>query len=244
MKLLRLSAALAAASLFASVSHASIITVSPTDIGQQYTINYDGYADGAVIPGLGGQTMLTLTSASGTSYTFDYSVTNTSGTPIDTSRISIFGFNTDPSITSATSTGSFSDTATNGNVPAGFGSVDVCFKDGGGPNCAGGGGAGIQIGNTGTGTLTLQFSSAVDQLSLSDFVVRYQSISGGGAPSSAIGRGTPSTSSGGTGSSGSTGSTGSTGGTPVPAPAALWLFTLALGGLGWKFGRNPRQRAA
>jgi hypothetical protein len=186
--------------------------------------------------------MLTLTSASGTSYTFDYSVTNASTSPIDTSRISIFGFNTDPNISGATSTGTFGETATNGNVPTGFGSVDVCFKGGGGPNCSGGGGSGIQIGDTGTGTLTLNFTSVVDQLTLSDFFVRYQSISGGGAPSSAIGRGTTSTS---TGSSGSTGSTGSTGGTPVPAPAAFWLFTLALGGLGWRVGRYPgRQKAA
>jgi hypothetical protein len=241
MKLLRLSFALAAATLLAGAANAGIVTVSPTDIGHQYTMSYDGYADGSVIPGLGGQTVLTLTSASGTSYTFDYSVTNTSTAPIDTSRISIFGFNTDPNISNATSTGTFSQTATNANVPTGFGNVDVCFKDAGGQNsCSGGGGTGLQIGDTGTGTLTLNFTSVVDQLTLSDFFVRYQSISGGGAPSSAIGRGTGSTS---TGSSGSTGSTGSTGGTPVPAPDALWLFALALGGLGWHAGRKPRRPA-
>jgi hypothetical protein len=31
---------------------------------------------------------------------------------------------------------------------------------------------------------------------------------------------------------------GSSGGTPVPAPAALWLFAVGLGGLGLKYGRR------
>lgn len=37
---------------------------------------------------------------------------------------------------------------------------------------------------------------------------------------------------------GSTGG-GSSGGVPVPAPAALGLFALGLGGLGWRFRRRP-----
>lgn len=241
MKSLRFPLALAAAALLAGTAHANVITVAPTDIGKQYTMSYDGYADGSVIPGLGGTTMLTLTGASGTSYTFDYQVTNTSANPIDTSRISIFGFNTDPNITNATSTGTFTQTATNANVPSGFGSVDVCFKDGGGQNsCSGGGGGGLNVGETGSGTLTLNFTTLPEQLALSDFFVRYQSISGGGAPGSAIGRGTVSSSTG--GSTGSTG--GSTGGTPVPAPGAFWLFALGLGALGWHAGRKPREAAA
>lgn len=30
----------------------------------------------------------------------------------------------------------------------------------------------------------------------------------------------------------------STGGTPIPAPAGLWLFAIGLAGLGWRFGRK------
>jgi hypothetical protein len=233
---LRLPIAIAAAVLLAGTASATAITVDPSNIGASYTVDYDGFADGSVINGLTGEATFTLTGATANSYTFAYSVENTSAAPIDTSRISIFGFNTDPTISGATSTGDFGIIATNANVPSGFGQVDVCFKDGGGTNsCSGGGGGGVNIGDTGTGTLTLNFSSAVNELTLSDFFVRYQSISGGGAPGSAIGRGTTTST-----STGSTG--GSTGGTPVPAPAALWLFAAGLAGLGWQFGRRRTAR--
>jgi hypothetical protein len=223
----------AAAALFGllctTAAHGTIITVTPAAIGTSYTVNYDGFSDGRVIDGLTGTATLTLKESNGSRYTFDYALTNTSSDPIDQSRISIFGFNTDPNIASASSTGLFGITATNANVPSGFGTVDVCFKGAGGQNsCSGGGGAGLRMGESGSGTLTLNFSSLVDELSLSNFFVRYQSIEGAGATTSAIGRGTV----------GSTGSTGSTGGTPVPAPAALWLFAGGLALAGLRFGRR------
>ena len=226
---------LGAVALFgASAAQADVIQLDAGDLGTSYTVNYDGYADGSVIEGLTGQATFTLTGFEGNTATFDYSLTNTSGDPIDASRISIFGFNTDPNITNATVTGDFDQTAYNSNVPSGFGQVDVCFRGGGGPNCSGGGSHGLTIGETGTGTLTLNFSSALDQLTLSDFFVRYQSIEGAGAPGSAIGRGTTT----------STGSTGSTGGTPVPAPAAPLLFAAGLGFIGWRYGRKAKPAAA
>lgn len=220
--------ALAAALLAsAGLAQANIIQVTPANIGSTFTVDYDGFSDGNVIPGLTGQTMFTLTGATDRSYSFDYTVNNTSSDPIDASRISIFGFNTDPNISGATSTGLFDRVATNSNVPSGFGQVDVCFKGAGGPNCSGGGSEGVTIGNSASGSLTLNFSDALSQLTLSDFFVRYQSIDGPmGTPSSAIGRGMVGGSTGG----GSTGG-GSTGGTPVPAPAGFGLFALAAIGL-------------
>jgi hypothetical protein len=216
---LKLPAALAAAALMASAAQADVIEITPDDIGRAFALSYDGYADGQVIEGLSSETILT--------------VTNTSVGPIDASRVSIFGFNTNPDIASAKSDGTFDMVATNANVPAGFGGVDVCFKASGQQNsCSGGGGEGLWIGESGSGSLTLTFSSLVDQVALSDFFVRYQSIDGAGAPGSAIGRGTV-TSSGST----STGST-STGGTQVPAPGALWLFAGGLALLGWRIGRR------
>jgi hypothetical protein len=239
MSISRISAALAAAALSATAANASIITVTPADVGTSYTVNYDGFADGSTIPGLMGQTVFTLTGTTGNSYSFDYTVRNTSTDPITASRISGFGFDTDPNISSATSTGEFS-TEASGNVPSGFGRVDVCFKGGGGANnCAGGGSGGVELGDSASGSLTLNFTEMLDQLALSNFFVRYQSIDGAGAPDSAIGRGTPVSSSGGSTGGGSTG--GSTGGTPVPAPAALGLFVPAVGAL---MLRRRRKAAA
>ena len=223
---------LAAAALFgsATAAQATAITVSAADVGNSYTVNYDGFSDGGVIDGLTGQTTFTLTGVTGNSYTFSYDVTNTTGDPIDASRISIFGFNTDPNIQSATSTGEFGDTAS-GNVPNGIGFVEVCFKGGGGPNCSGGGSSGVELGDSTTGTLTLTFADALSQLTLSDFFIRYQAISGPGAPGSATGR--PTTSTGGSTSSG---------GTPVPAPAVFGHVALAAGGLAASRGGQRRLR--
>jgi hypothetical protein len=219
-----------AALLSASAASANIITVNPTNVGQSYTVNYDGF-DGNVINGLTGQTTFKLTGATANSYSFDYQVANTSGDPIDSSRLSIFGFNTDPNISGASSTGMFDQVATNSNVPSGFGQVDLCFKGAGGNNCSGGAGEGVQMGESTGGSFTLSFSEALDQLSLSNFVVRYQSINGDG---SAIGRGTVG---GGSTGGGSTGG-GSTGGTPVPAPAGFALFAFAAAGV---VGRRTRR---
>jgi hypothetical protein len=226
LRKLAAAAALAAALGSGAPAQADVITVTPDSLGESFSVGFDGYADGQTIEGLTGQATFTLTAATLQSYTFAYEVMNTSGDPIDTSRISVFGFNTNPDIESASATGDFGLIATNANVPNGFGQVDICFKSAGGTNsCSGGGGAGVDIGGTGSGTLTLSFTGAVEELSLSDFFVRYQSISGGGAPGSATGSGTLSSSTG--SSSGGSGSSSSSGGTDVPAPAGFGLFALA-----------------
>jgi hypothetical protein len=224
-----------AALLSASAASANIIKVGAGDIGQSYTVNYDGFSDGNVISGLTGQTTFKLTGVTDKSYSFDYQVANTSSQPIDSSRISIFGFNTDPNISGASSTGLFDQVETNSNVPSGFGQVDLCFKGAGGNNCSGGAGEGVQLGETAGGSFTLSFSEALDQLSLSNFFVRYQSINGDG---SAIGRGTTGGSTGGGSTGGGSTGGGSTGGTPVPAPAGFALFALAAAGV---VGRRTRR---
>jgi LPXTG-motif cell wall-anchored protein len=246
LRSIAVASALAAAVTLGTAAQADVITVTPEDLGESFTVDFNGYADGETIGGLTGQASFTLTAATLQSYTFAYEVMNTSSDPIDTSRISVFGFNTNPDIESASSTGEFDITATDANVPNGFGQVDVCFKGAGGSNsCSGGGGGGVAIGETGSGTLTLSFTDAVAELSLSDFFVRYQSVSGGGAPGSATGSGTISSSSGGSSStsSGGTGSSSSTGGTEVPAPAGLGLFAVAAAALALLRRRRRSVRA-
>ena len=215
MKLFRIilpAVALAAAS-FATPALADAITLGSGDVGTSYSFTFDGFSDGTTISGLTGAATFTLTGVTATGYTFDYSVTNTTSSPL-TSRISSFAFNTDPNISSATSTGAFAYTTLNSNYPNGIGTVDVCFKDAQTGSCAGGGSGGLTQGQTGTGSLTLNFSQPLTSLTLSDFFDRYQSITGAGNVSSASGSGTLT----------STSTSTSTGGTNVPEPGMLGLM--------------------
>jgi hypothetical protein len=64
----------------------------------------------------------------------------------------------------------------NGNVPQ-LGNFEICVSD---VNCAGGASGGPTLGNSGTGSLTLNFADGTSSVSLDDFYVRYQSIFGPG----------------------------------------------------------------
>ncbi|MFA7586452.1 MAG: cistern family PEP-CTERM protein, partial [Novosphingobium sp.] len=109
-------------------------------------------------------------------------------------------------------TGAFSFATLNSTYPNGIGAIDVCFKDARTGSCAGGGSGGLTIGQSGSGSFTLMFSQPVTSLTLSDFYVRYQSITGVNGVGSASGAGTVT----------STG--GSTGGTDVPEPGMIGLL--------------------
>ena len=222
-KLILSFAALSAFGLSAAPALADAITLDASSIGTNYTLTYNGFSSGTPISGLTGSTTFKLTGISGNNYTFDYSVANTSSAPITGSRISSFAFNADPNITSAASTGAFSYTTLNSNYPNGIGTVDVCFKDALTGSCAGGGSGGLTIGQSGTGSFTLSFSQPISALTLSDFYVRYQSISGAGGITSASGAGTLSST-----SSTSGGTTTSSGGTSVPEPGMLGLMSAGL----------------
>src|SRR3546814_19274942 len=92
---------------------------------------------------------------------------------------------------------SYTVTALDSNVPN-VGTVDVCFKGGGGTNsCAGGGGGGVSLGDSGSGSLTLSFSSPVTSLTLNDVFTSSQSIRAAGPTTSAGGSGSISSSPGG-----------------------------------------------
>ncbi len=211
-KLVLAFAAFGSLGLGAAPALADAITLDATKVGTAYTFNYNGFSSGTTVTGLTGRTTFTLTGISGNNYTFSYSVSNTSTAPITGSRISSFAFNADPNITGATSTGAFSYTTLNSTYPNGIGEVDVCFKDASTGACAGGGNGGLNQGQTGTGNFVLSFAQPIASLNLSDFYVRYQSITGAGTISSASGAGTLT----------------SSGGTSVPEPGMLGLLSLTL----------------
>lgn len=206
----------------ASPAFAEPIMLDASDVGESFTITYDGFVDNQTIDGLSAETVFTLTAVNGSTYEFDYAVTNTTDQGLD-SRISSFAFNTDPDISSASATGDYNFVVTDSKYPNGIGSVDVCFKAGGSNSCAGNKN-GVTAGETGTGSLSLNFLTAPTSITLDDFFVRYQSITGAGNVTSASGQ-----------------QTSSSGGTPVPAPGGmLGLFALALLGFGLT-RRRPRS---
>lgn len=215
--------------LSSSAAFADAITLDSSSIGNTVMLGYNGMADGNTITGLTGSTTLKLTSIDGTSYNFDYTVTNTTSNPVD-SRIASFGFDTNPDITSANSTGTYGNALLGGQVPSPFNTVDVCFKSSGSNSCSGSGG--VLDGQTGSGTLSLNFASAPSSLTLSDFFVRYQSITGAGNVTSATGAGTI------------TSSGGSTGGTPIPEPGMIGLFGASLIALAFMRRRRAPRRSA
>lgn len=188
-------AAAATLALGAAPALADTIPLTSANVGQSYTLNYNGFSDGTTVNGLTASTTFTLTGINGNQYTFNYSLTNTTSDPVN-SRVSSFGFNTNPDITGASSTGAFSYTTLNSSYPNGIGAIDVCFKDASTGSCSGGGSGGLADGQTGTGTFTLSFAQPVSSLSLSDFYVRYQSVSGAGNITSASGSGTLTSSGG------------------------------------------------
>jgi hypothetical protein len=230
MKTLKRAFAIATVSIgigAASPALAEPILLDAGSVGESYTISFDGFVDsGPSLDGLSSQLQLTLTSIVNGIYNFDYSMTNTGATDDSvSSRVSSFAFNTDPAIVGAQSTGTFGFTTLDSNYPNGIGTVDVCFKGASTGSCAGGGSGGVFDGESGTGSLSLDFGAAIASVTLDDFFVRYQSIEGIPGVTSASGRQTASSSS-------------TSGGTDVPAPGMLLLFGMALAAL---FGIRPRK---
>jgi hypothetical protein len=159
-------------------------------IGWTITVNYGGFVDEQLIPGLKAQTIYTLQSVSHDkkTWTFDMtSIKNLSVAPV-TSRVSVFGFDIDDDTnpnnvsgitllnTSSTTSSIFSSVSLNSNVPQ-VGLIDICFTANN--NCAGGGGNGVRVGDAApviTPTFTLKLQNAANSLTFNNFFVRYQSI--------------------------------------------------------------------
>lgn len=144
--------------------------------GDSYTVDFNGVVEGNVAAGLTGRVTYTLADIIGNTWYFNFGVKNTSSTPITASRISTFGLNTDPNFFSAAITGgTVFDGVSSGNVPQ-FMAVEFCATAG--PNCAGGSGDGVQLGDTALGQFALTFASPPSSVKFDDLYVRYQSIAG------------------------------------------------------------------
>ncbi|MCG2840724.1 cistern family PEP-CTERM protein [Sandaracinobacter sp. RS1-74] len=117
---------------------------------------------------------LELTGRTADSFTFGYRIENLTGASIATARLLSFGFDVDGTLASATSDGSFAQTAS-GQVP-GFGFTDLCFLMGGGA-CASSAGAGLAIGSApGTGSFSLVLVGPLASLTLHDSFVRWRQV--------------------------------------------------------------------
>jgi hypothetical protein len=195
----------------------SATVTSGTTVGDSFTVNFDGSENGSVIPGLTSSLTLTFAGVSGNNYLFNYMLTNTSSAPTTSSAVTAFGFNVDPNaiLASSSATGAF-DVVSSGQVSQGY-DLEMCFKSGQNNNCAGSpGNQGVAMGDSGSGTITLGFSSLPDSITLSDYLVRYQAVNGNG---SAIGQPVGA----------------------VPEPSTWAMMLLGFGAVGMSMRRNRRK---
>jgi hypothetical protein len=189
---------------------------SGTNIGDSFTVNFDGSESGSVIPGVTSSLTLTFAGTSGNDYLFNYLLTNTSSAPATSSSVTAFGFNISPNalLSSSSVDGTF-QVVSSGQVSQGY-NLEMCFKNGQNNNCAGSpGNQGVDMGNSGSGTITLGFSSLPQSVTLSDYMVRYQAVNGSG---SAVGSPVPA----------------------LPEPSTWGLMLLGFGAIGASMRRKRK----
>ncbi|PSN14654.1 hypothetical protein C7293_10620 [filamentous cyanobacterium CCT1] len=198
-----------------------------------FTVEFDGNVEGEAVPGLASKANVQLTAFTANSATFIFDLFSTPSGDVSSARVSALGFNVSPALSGASVSGDFANAfrannpANPGNsnpssLPNGVGSLDVCF--GSGSNCRGGAGFGATPGNPISFTAILSFIDPVEEFTLSNFAVRYQSIV------STLDLGSDS----GTGT-----------GTPIPTPALLpGLVGLGVAALRKRRGNAEDQEAA
>jgi hypothetical protein len=192
---------------------------SGTAAGDNFTITFDAEENGTILSGLSSYLTLTFVSASSGNYVFNYLLGNTSSTA---SQVTGFGFDTNPTINvgNSSSTGTFQVVSSGGMASN---SLDICFKNNPLNNqCESStGNSGVAAGATSTtsplGQITLNFGSTTpDQITLSNFLDRYQGIPGpNGTTISAVGHPTG-----------------------VPEPATWAMMLLGFGGIGMAMRRR------
>lgn len=200
----------ASASAFTFLESNKTVGISASDIGKEFTIDFDGNVSTNNVSGLSSEAIFKFLGfnsvGSKTEAIFDVSLTNNSSNGI-TSRTSALGFDVwnfdgtnrsseltlvglgNPSGSGTTRVEGLFTKDREGSFPNQFGDIDVCFTNGN--TCQGGASGGVTKGTTGNFKATLAFSGEVQTFALNNFGVRYQSINGQGfVGDSGTGRGT------------------------------------------------------
>ena len=191
---------------------ASAATISQA--GDSFSATLGGNVNGSAVPGLTATAMFVVSSytqdlsTGSTQIVVDITLSNTSDANIwQSTRLSAVGFDTSPLISNATASGLFGNAVIGGAFPNGFGSIDVCATNNNN-NCQGGQGGGLDLGQTGTVTMTLGFDSLVNSVDISNLGIRWQSLD-----SSTLGI---------------SGASGTGGSNPIPEPSAALAFGIGL----------------
>jgi hypothetical protein len=152
--------------------------ISIDALGNTFTVDFDGNVETQPVPGLSAQATFLVTEFDGAAgrVTLEISLANTADASIwKSARISAIGFDVDAPLADAEAGGLFSHAVLGGKFPNQFGPVDVCAIDNA-HNCSGGRWGGVKLGKSGVLTLTLQFDGPIAALDLTNFGVRYQSL--------------------------------------------------------------------
>jgi hypothetical protein len=158
-------------------------------VGETFDVDFNGIVDfgspavATVMPGLTASAQLTVTgwSYDGTSdqttVRFDISIDNTSDSGIwQSAVVTAIGFDTNPNALSGTSTGVFSSFVIGGKFPTGAGfKVEYCAS-GNSQTCNGSGNTPLNVGQSGTASVTMVFSGNVSTLDFSNFGIRWQAL--------------------------------------------------------------------
>ncbi len=171
-----LARAVAAAALFALASPALAVPID--SVGDSFTVEFDGNVEGNDVAGLTASATFLVTefdAASGR-VVLAIELSNTTDTSLwSTARVSALGFDVSGDIETVSTSGLFQHAVVGGRFPNQFGPVDVCVIDNRN-NCSGGRNGGVQIGENGSITLALNFAGPISSVDLSNFGVRYQSL--------------------------------------------------------------------
>jgi hypothetical protein len=180
----------------ALLAASALAAVATPALGQSVSYGGTSYSSGQTIPTIfytgvntpdaTGNLTLTFTGTSGLEYLFDWTLVNTSGaSQVLGANIGSFGFNvlggTVDASTSRVSTDDPNapgiDLAVSGqNISGGSNFLDICFTSG--STCSGTANNGPRAGETFSGSLAIEFTSALPgAITLTDPIIRFQNTS-------------------------------------------------------------------